>query len=196
MFNFLASSTAIRSRFISTTNKKAGKEFISLIPEKNLFNLITSASNFWDSLLVWAITFPLANESSNSTSLSNLFSMVLKLVIKPPSHLWLIYKELDLSAQSLIITWACFFVPTNKQFPPLETFSVTKLIASISFSWVLTKLIIWVPFFFEWIYSVIWGFHFLTVWPKWDPASNSSLIDIIFSLFVVVKFFLYKTSNL
>ena len=52
IFNFLASATAIFSRWISTTYSTEGNLFISFIPEKNLFNLPLSASNFCDSLFV------------------------------------------------------------------------------------------------------------------------------------------------
>ena len=74
------------------------------------------------------------------------FLIVTKFVSIPPGHLSVMYGIFTESAFLATMSFACFFVATNKIFLPDNTIFLIAFTDSSSFAAVLYKLIIWIPF--------------------------------------------------
>src|SRR4030042_1084182 len=82
-----------------------------------------------------------------------------------------------LSADSEILSWAGFFVPTNSSMPPSLMSSLISSVASPSRSMVCWMSIIWMPLRPVKMNERILGCQRFTRCPKWAPASSNSFIS-------------------
>src|SRR5919106_1632244 len=84
----------------------------------------------------------------------------------------------QLSAASRIVSRACFLVPTNRIVPPRPASSPANSCALCSSRSVFCRSMMWIPPRSPWMKRRILGFQRRVWWPKWTPASSSSLMPI------------------
>src|SRR5438105_801041 len=79
-------------------------------------------------------------------------------------------------ASSAIDSWACFFVPTKRIWPPSEERSRTNAYASSTRTRVCWRSMMWIPLRSMKMKRFIFGFHRRAWCPKWTPDSKSCFI--------------------
>ena len=118
---------------------------------------------------------PVSVHSVSSCSRLMRLLIVWKLVSRPPSQRWLTYGMPDASAASAIVSRACFLVPTNSTVPPRAAIDEAKSCALASRTSVFCRSMMWIPLRSPKMKRRIFGFQRRVWWPKWTPASSSSL---------------------
>ncbi len=119
---------------------------------------------------------PLSVHSRSSWSRLMRLEIVWKLVSRPPSQRWSTYGMPLAVAASLMVSRACFLVPTKRMVPPRPASSPAKSCACFSSRSVFCRSMMWIPPRSPKMKRRILGFHRRVWWPKWTPASSSSLM--------------------
>ena len=119
-----ASSTAMCSFFVSTTQIAAGTFCMSRRPPRVRVSLSFSRCSCRPSFLVRPWEAPVCSSDSSSFMRCRRLKTVWKFVSIPPSQRWFTYGMPTREACSAIASWACFLVPTNITEPPLATVSL------------------------------------------------------------------------
>ena len=145
IFNFCASLTEIFSFRVSTINIAPGNLVISEIEPRFFSSLPLKRSTCNFSFLDNVSKVPSFFILSIATIFLTALRIVTKLVSIPPGHLSVIYGMSTLLAFSETISFACFFVATNKIFLPLITIFFKAFTASSNLAAVLYRFIIWIP---------------------------------------------------
>ena len=161
--NRRASASALCSRLISTMKIASGLVARSRMPLSRMCSRFNSRRSIDCSCLTNSAILPSVSIVSNSTIRLMERLMVLRLVIMPPSQRSHAYGWPVASAVSLMVSWACFLVPTKSTLPPLATMPLRNSAAASICDAVCTRSMMWMPFRASKMNSVIFGFH-LRVW--------------------------------
>ncbi len=194
IFSLRASLTAMYSFETSTIKSAAGSRVKSLIEPRS-----------FSSFALWRLTCRrsrfdmLANVPSVAIlSIVAIFLMALrtvgKLVSIPPDQRSVTYGIPVAFTLSDTISFACFFVATNRIFLPDFAMLCRASAASSTFATVLWRSMMWMPLRSMKMYGAIFGFHLRLRCPKWTPASSNS-VKVVLGIMLVYLLFWQPASS-